>query len=251
MCKGTLCLTCSVPGQPGSFLQSCIPGGQPQYPLVHEVIPPQGQDFCSSLCDTSLDSCWRISPPCQGPPQSCTTPRFQLFAKLFVSSSKLLMKLWNYTGSCTNLWSTPLVTGSCASHWNSLCWSQPFDPSSSAISFQFALRMLWESVQKALLNSGQIALTIVPSSPSHSSPLKGYWASQAWFLLHRPMPTTLNHVPVFSYIDLQKYLLHHLPRDWDEEDPLLVLQSLLLILLQVSCPIQQQDLLFLLLLTGL
>lgn len=90
-------------------------------------------------CDTSLDSCWCISPPCQGPPQSSTTPRFQLFAKLFASSSKLLIKLLNNTGSCTNLWSTPLVTGFCASHWNSLCWSQPFDPSRSAISFQFVI----------------------------------------------------------------------------------------------------------------
>lgn len=164
------------------------------------------------LCETSLDSCWPICPPCQDPPQSSTNPRFQLFDKLFVSSSKLLMlnkmlKMLNNTGSGTNLRSTPLVTGSC------------------------------------------VTFTIVPSSPSHSSPLKGCWASQAWLFLHRSIPTTLNHVPVFSYIDLQKYVLHHLPRDWDKEDPPLALKDLLLILFHVPCPIQQQR--FLLLLTDL
>lgn len=69
-----------------------------------------------------LGSCWPISPPYWSPPQSFTTPRFQLFAKLSVSSSKLLMKTLNNTGSCTNLWSTLDSDWLLRQLLNSLCW---------------------------------------------------------------------------------------------------------------------------------
>lgn len=138
------------------FSKAAFQQVSPQYPLGHEVILPQGQDLCSSLCETLLDSCWPISPPCQGPPQSFTSPGFQLFAQLFLSSYKLLMKMLN-TGSCTNFWSILLVIGSWASHCNSLCWSWSFDPSSSVISFQFIMENVMgvcsESLAKLRINN--------------------------------------------------------------------------------------------------
>lgn len=91
-------------------------------PIIHGVIPPQGQDFPIPF-DLHEISCLLMSPDCSCPSWMAakpsgvsTTPlNFVWSAALpmvhFVLSSRPLMKLLNSIGASTGHWGTPLGAG--------------------------------------------------------------------------------------------------------------------------------------------
>lgn len=176
------CLTCDVHQESQILLcQATFQSANPQPVLMHAVIPSQVQDLVE-LCEVS-SLLWSVEVPLIGSTDLWCTSHSSQFL-LFQPSLPLLADSVFCTILCTILqvinehvkpyWPQFLSLGSATSAWLDF---EPFEPGSSAsfhstspatylvhtLSDSFSMKILRETVQKALSNSIETTSSALPS----------------------------------------------------------------------------------------